>query len=141
MAVQPRDRFGFNTTTVKTWAIDRLKGFLLAVLLGVSIARAGVEAVRVDRPNLVDLGSGRGDHVPIASAADRPCVTTLLFNKFTPLPPGSPLCANAYLRWRKLISNRQHPSSGRQQTVASRSENASSPAKFGRFRKSSSSTP
>src|SRR5262245_20712947 len=28
------DRFGFNTTTVKTWILDRLKGSLLAVLLG-----------------------------------------------------------------------------------------------------------
>src|SRR5215216_3406893 len=28
------DRFGFNTTTLKTWVLDRLKGFLLAVLLG-----------------------------------------------------------------------------------------------------------
>src|SRR5690348_15330626 len=28
------DRFGFNTTTVKTWVLDRLKGLLLAVLLG-----------------------------------------------------------------------------------------------------------
>src|SRR5215211_8653738 len=28
------DRFGFNTTTVKTWVLDRLKGFLLGVLLG-----------------------------------------------------------------------------------------------------------
>src|SRR5262249_44987109 len=28
------DRFGFNTTTVKTWVLDRLKGFLLAVSLG-----------------------------------------------------------------------------------------------------------
>src|SRR5450759_3273820 len=28
------ERFGFNTTTVKTWVLDRMKGFLLAVLLG-----------------------------------------------------------------------------------------------------------
>src|SRR5260370_31270663 len=28
------DRFGFNTTTVKTWLLDRLTGFLLAVFLG-----------------------------------------------------------------------------------------------------------
>src|SRR5207248_9017929 len=28
------DRFGFNTTTVTTWVLDRLKGVLLAVLLG-----------------------------------------------------------------------------------------------------------
>jgi len=27
------DRFGFNTTTVKTWGLDRLKGLLLAALL------------------------------------------------------------------------------------------------------------
>ncbi|PYL52534.1 MAG: peptidase M48, partial [Verrucomicrobia bacterium] len=28
------ERFGFNTTTMKTWAVDRVKGFLLALLLG-----------------------------------------------------------------------------------------------------------
>jgi glycosyltransferase involved in cell wall biosynthesis len=28
------ERFGFNTTTMKTWILDRIKGFLLAVLLG-----------------------------------------------------------------------------------------------------------
>src|SRR5437879_7603910 len=33
------DRFGFNTTTVKTWVFDRLKGFLLAVLLGFPLDR------------------------------------------------------------------------------------------------------
>src|SRR3954464_5240587 len=28
------DRFGFNTTSLKTWAFDRVKGFLLTLLLG-----------------------------------------------------------------------------------------------------------
>jgi len=28
------ERFGFNTTTLKTWIVDRIKGLLLAVLLG-----------------------------------------------------------------------------------------------------------
>src|ERR1051325_8270079 len=28
------ERFGFNTTTIKTWLFDRAKGFLLALLLG-----------------------------------------------------------------------------------------------------------
>src|SRR5260370_26841792 len=28
------ERFGFNTTSIKTWILDRVKGFLLAVLLG-----------------------------------------------------------------------------------------------------------
>jgi hypothetical protein len=27
-------RFGFNTTSMKTWVIDRIKGLLLALLLG-----------------------------------------------------------------------------------------------------------
>src|SRR4030095_15116309 len=27
-------RFGFNTTTMTTWVLDRVKGFLLAVVLG-----------------------------------------------------------------------------------------------------------
>src|SRR5258708_3485569 len=28
------ERFGFNTTTMKTWVLDRMKGFLIAALLG-----------------------------------------------------------------------------------------------------------
>ncbi len=28
------ERFGFNTTTLKTWMLDRVKGFLLALLFG-----------------------------------------------------------------------------------------------------------
>src|SRR5215469_10653862 len=28
------ERFGFNTSTVKTWVFDRMKGFLIAALLG-----------------------------------------------------------------------------------------------------------
>src|SRR5206468_8986623 len=28
------ERFGFNTATIKTWVLDRVKGFLLALLLG-----------------------------------------------------------------------------------------------------------
>src|SRR5262249_23929600 len=28
------ERFGFNTTTMKTWLLDRVKGFLIALLLG-----------------------------------------------------------------------------------------------------------
>ena len=29
------ERFGFNTTTVRTWWLDRVKGLLLATLLGI----------------------------------------------------------------------------------------------------------
>src|SRR5262249_20199930 len=28
------ERFGFNTTTIQTWVVDRAKGFLLALVLG-----------------------------------------------------------------------------------------------------------
>ena len=67
------DRFGFNTITVKTWMLDRLKGFSTRGVARVSSACAGVEADRVDWPTLVDLGGGGCDRVSIAFAADRPC--------------------------------------------------------------------
>ena len=114
------DRFGFNTTTAKTWVLDRLKGFLLATLLRVSIACAGVEADRVDWPKLVDLGSGGRDRVPIAFAADCPCSDHAALQQVHAAAgrfhlARTPLCAGAAHRF----PNPQHRSNGRQQTVAS----------------------
>ena len=109
------DRFGFNTTTVNTWVLDRLKGFLLAVLLGVSIDCAGVKADRVDRPKLVDLGSGGRYRVPIAFAADRPCSDHAALQQVHAAAGGlhlarTTLCTGAAHRF----SNPQHRSNGRQ---------------------------
>src|SRR5438445_11819170 len=45
------DRFGFNTTTVKTWVLDRLKGFLLAVLLGFPLLALVLKLIEWTGPN------------------------------------------------------------------------------------------
>src|SRR5206468_4067361 len=45
------DRFGFNTTTQKTWVLDRLKGFLLAVLLGFPLLALVLKLIAWAGPN------------------------------------------------------------------------------------------
>src|SRR6266576_501856 len=45
------DRFGFNTTTVKTWVLDRLKGFLLAVWLGFPLLALVLKLIEWTGPN------------------------------------------------------------------------------------------
>src|SRR5258707_3801811 len=45
------DRFGFNATTVKTWVLDRLKGFLLAVLLGFPLLALVLKLIEWTGPN------------------------------------------------------------------------------------------
>src|SRR5205814_6811493 len=45
------DRFGFNTTTVKTWVLDRLKGFSLAVLLGFPLLALVLKLIEWTGPN------------------------------------------------------------------------------------------
>jgi len=82
-------RFGFNTTSMRTWIVDRIKGLLLALLLGYPllvlvltlIAWTGTSwwiwaaAVVVIFQSLVLLVA--------------PAVIMPLFNKFTPLPEGT----------------------------------------------------
>src|SRR4026209_1175225 len=45
------DRFGFNTTAVKTWVLDRLKGFLLAVVLGFPLLVLVLKLIEWTGPN------------------------------------------------------------------------------------------
>ena len=114
------DRFGFNTTTVKTWVLDRLKGFSARRVARVSIACAGVEADRVDWPELVDLGGGAGYRVSIALAAHCACGDHAALQQVHAAAGGlhlarTPLCTGAA----DGFSNPQHRSNGWQQTVAS----------------------
>src|SRR6266700_2163883 len=46
------DRFGFNTTTVTTWMLDRLKGFLLAALLGFPLLALVLKLIEEAGPDL-----------------------------------------------------------------------------------------
>ncbi len=83
------ERFGFNTTTLGTWIIDRIKGLVLASVLGLPLLALILK--------LVDwMGSSWwiwawavlfGFQILILFLA--PVLIMPLFNKFTPLPEGS----------------------------------------------------
>ncbi len=82
-------RFGFNTTTLKTWAADALKGLALSIVIGLPLAL--LLFLFMDATgrlwwlwafaalSLVNLG------ISIAY----PLLIAPLFNKFSPLPEGS----------------------------------------------------
>ena len=108
------DRFGFNTTTVKTWVLDRLKGFLLAVLLGFPLLALVLKLIEWTGPNWWIWAAAVVIAFQLLLLLIAPAVIMPLFNKFTPLPEGfvarTPLCTGAAHRF----SNPQHRSNGRQ---------------------------
>jgi STE24 endopeptidase len=82
-------RFGFNTTTVRLWWMDRLKGTLLSFLLGFPLVFL-----------LLKLADGAGSWwwvwgwgcvfgFQLLMIVLAPALIMPLFNKFTPLPPGT----------------------------------------------------
>src|SRR5215831_6664130 len=83
------DRFGFNTTTVKTWVLDRLKGFLLAVLLGFPLLALVLKLIAWTGPNWWIWAALLVIAFQLLLMLIAPAVIMPLFNKFTPLPDGS----------------------------------------------------
>ena len=83
------DRFGFNTTTVKTWILDRLKGFLLAVLLGFPLLAVVLKLIEWTGPNWWIWAAVLVIAFQLLLMLIAPAVIMPLFNKFTPLPDGS----------------------------------------------------
>lgn len=83
------ERFGFNTTTMKTWVLDRMKGFLLAVLLGYPLLALVLKLIEWTGANWW-LGAATvvvGFQLLLMLVA--PAIIMPLFNKFTPLPKGA----------------------------------------------------
>ncbi len=83
------EKFGFNTTTPKTWWSDRLKGLLLALVLGYPLLVLILKIVQW-------TGAGWWLWAWAALLAFQflmlvlaPVLILPLFNKFTPLPDGS----------------------------------------------------
>jgi STE24 endopeptidase len=82
------ERFGFNTTNQKTWWTDRIKGFVLSLLLGYPLLLLILK--------LVDwMGSmwwlwawGAVLTFQLLMLVLAPIIILPLFNKFTPLPEG-----------------------------------------------------
>jgi len=83
------DRFGFNTTTMKTWVLDRLKGLLLAVLLGFPLLALVLKLIEWTGQNWWIWAAVLVIAFQLLLMLIAPAVIMPLFNKFTPLPDGS----------------------------------------------------
>src|SRR5215470_16097274 len=85
------DRFGFNTTTLKTWVLDRLKGLLLAMLLGFPLLVLVLKLIEWTGPTWWIWAAVLVIAFQLLLMLIAPAVIMPLFNKFTPLPESSTL--------------------------------------------------
>src|SRR6266568_3612820 len=83
------ERFGFNTTTMKTWVVDRVKGFLLALLLGYPLLALVLKLIEWTGANWWLWASAVVIAFQLLMLLVAPAVIMPLFNKFTPLPEGT----------------------------------------------------
>lgn len=86
---QLEERFGFNTSTQRTWWLDRLKGLVLALVLGYPLLVLVLKIVQWtgDAWWLWAWGTLLAFQAVMMVLA--PVLIMPLFNKFTPLPEGS----------------------------------------------------
>jgi STE24 endopeptidase len=82
-------RFGFNTTTPATWVLDRLKGLLLAALLGFPLLVLVLKLIESTGPSWWIWAALVVIAFQLLLMLIAPAVIMPLFNKFTPLPEGS----------------------------------------------------
>jgi STE24 endopeptidase len=83
------ERFGFNTTSVKTWILDRVKGFLLAVLLGYPLLALVLKLIEWTGANWWLWAAAIVIAFQLLLLLVAPAIIMPLFNKFTPLPEGT----------------------------------------------------
>ncbi len=82
------EHFGFNTTTLKTWVLDRVKGLLLAILLGLPLLALLLKVIEWSGASwwvwawLVVVA------FQLALMLLAPALILPLFNRFTPLADG-----------------------------------------------------
>jgi STE24 endopeptidase len=82
-------RFGFNTTSMKTWIIDRIKGLLLALLLGYPLLVLVLKLIEWTGTNWWIWAAAVVIVFQLILFLIAPGVIMPLFNKFTPLPEGA----------------------------------------------------
>src|SRR5436309_12639950 len=85
------ERFEFNTTSIKTWILDRVKGFLLAVLLGFPLLAVVLKLIEWTGANWWIWAAVVVIAFQLLLMLIAPAVIMPLFNKFTPLSEGSTL--------------------------------------------------
>jgi STE24 endopeptidase len=83
------ERFGFNTTTQKTWWLDRVKGMVLAILLGYPLLVLVIKIVEWTGPGWWLWAWAVVTGFQLLMMVLAPILILPLFNKFTPLPEGS----------------------------------------------------
>jgi STE24 endopeptidase len=83
------ERFGFNTTTMKTWVLDRMKGFLIAALLGYPLLALILKLIEWTGANWWLWAAAVVMAFQLLLLLIAPAVIMPLFNKFTPLPEGT----------------------------------------------------
>ena len=83
------ERFGFNTTTMKTWVLDRMKGFLLAVLVAYPLLALLLKLIGLTGANWWLWAAAVVIAFQLLLLLIAPAVIMPLFNKFTPLPEGA----------------------------------------------------
>jgi STE24 endopeptidase len=88
-------RFGFNTASIKTWVLDRVKGLLLAALLGYPLLVLLLKLVEWTGPNWWLWAAAVLIVFQLVLLLIAPAIIMPLFNKFTPLPEG-PLRARLF---------------------------------------------
>jgi len=81
-------RFGFNTTTPRTWWLDRLKGLLLALVLGYPLLVLVLQLVAWAGDFWWLWAWGCVLAFQLLMVVLAPALLMPLFNKFTPLPDG-----------------------------------------------------
>jgi STE24 endopeptidase len=82
-------RFGFNTTTIKTWILDRMKGFLLAMVLGYPLLALVLKLIEWAGANWWLWAAALVIAFQLLLLLIAPAIIMPLFNKFTPLPDGA----------------------------------------------------
>lgn len=83
------EKFGFNTSTQKTWWLDRAKGMLLAALLGYPLLVLILKFIGWSREFWWLWAWAALLAFQLLMAVLAPVLIMPLFNKFTPLPEGS----------------------------------------------------
>jgi STE24 endopeptidase len=82
------ERFGFNTTSMKTWIVDRLKGLLLAALLGYPLLLLVLKLIEWTGTNWWLWAAAVVIVFQLLLLLIAPAIIMPFFNKFTPLPEG-----------------------------------------------------
>lgn len=83
------ERFGFNTTTQRTWWLDRIKGFALGAVLGYPVLVLILKIFEWTGPNWWLWAWGALMAFQFLMLVLAPVLIMPLFNKFTPLAEGT----------------------------------------------------